>query len=256
MEDVALRPRSVSGLIEIKLTAGRERCGVALRFLAYRVAQVCHADALDHRRVAKHCWRAGEAVEESNSGAKQYRRDVDGEFVEEAGIQALLDGVSAVDPDGLPASGGFGLIHRAFNSVGHELDRRVGSRPTGGDVVGQDECGSPSVIPAPALGDVESASTGEHGTESGRETAKVLGARPRHLKRHRVRPPGVDFDFTRGEVPIEHFGHAIVEIGDVAVERHGHDCDKLRHCDVPFAGWRLRSGDGALSSRGVRPTYY
>ncbi len=32
---------------------------------------------------------------------------------------------------------------------------------------------------AQALGDVESASTGEHGAKSGRETAKVLGARPR-----------------------------------------------------------------------------
>jgi hypothetical protein len=28
---------------------------------------------------------------------------------------------------------------------------------------------------------------------------------------------------------LEHFGHPIVEIGDVAVERHGHDCDDLRH---------------------------
>ena len=33
---------------------------------------------------------------------------------------------------------------------------------------------------------------------------------------------------------VEHFGHAIVSVGDVAVERNGHDCDNLRHCDVPF----------------------
>jgi hypothetical protein len=39
-----------------KLTAGRERCGVGLR-LAYWVAQVCNADARDHRRVAKDGWR-------------------------------------------------------------------------------------------------------------------------------------------------------------------------------------------------------
>jgi hypothetical protein len=73
-------------LIETKLTAGRERCGVGLR-LAYGVAQVCNADARDHRRVAKDGWRAGEVVEESNSGAKKNRRDVDVDFVEEASIQ-------------------------------------------------------------------------------------------------------------------------------------------------------------------------
>jgi hypothetical protein len=48
---------------------------------------VRHADARDHRRVAKDDGRAGEAVEESNSGAEKNRRDVDVDFVEEAGIQ-------------------------------------------------------------------------------------------------------------------------------------------------------------------------
>src|SRR3954463_4642202 len=162
--------------------------------LAYWVAQVCNADARDHRRVAKDGWRAGEVVKESNSGAKKNRRDVDVDFVEEASIQQLLDGVSAVDPNRLPGGGGFGLVHGAFDAVGHEVDSRVGSRPSGRDVVGKDECWSPSVISAPALCDVESTSTGEHGTKSGRETAKVLGARPGHLERHGVRPSGVDFD--------------------------------------------------------------
>jgi hypothetical protein len=72
-----LAPRSTQG------------CGVGLR-LAHRVAQVCNADARDHSRVAKDGWRAGEAVEESNSGAKKYRRDVDVDFVEQPSIQALL----------------------------------------------------------------------------------------------------------------------------------------------------------------------
>jgi len=70
---------------------------------------VCNADARDHRRVANDGWRAGEVVEESSSGAKKNRRDVDVDFVEEASIQELLDGVSAVDPNGLPGGGGFGL---------------------------------------------------------------------------------------------------------------------------------------------------
>src|SRR5438093_6610991 len=216
-------------LTELKLTAGREGCGVRL-CLAYWVAQVCNADAPDHRRVAKDDWRAGEAVEESNSGAKKNRRDVDVDFVEEPRIQALLDGVGAVDANGLPGGGGFGLVHGACDAVAHEVDSRVGSRPSGGDVVGKYECWSPSVVSAPAVGDVEGASAGEHGTKSGRETAKVLAARPGHLERHGVRPSGVDFDVARVQVPVEHFGHTIVEVGDVAVERHGHDCDNLRHC--------------------------
>ena len=65
--------------------------------LAHWVAQVCNADARDHRRVAKDGWRAGEVVEESNSGAKKHRRDVDVDLVEETRIQALLDGVGALE---------------------------------------------------------------------------------------------------------------------------------------------------------------
>lgn len=60
--------------------------------LAHWVAQVCDADAGDHSRVAKDGWRAGQVVKESNSGAKKNRRDVDVNFVEEASIQALLNG--------------------------------------------------------------------------------------------------------------------------------------------------------------------
>ena len=70
----------------------------------YWVAQVCHADTRDHRRVAKDGWRAGEVVEQSNSGAKQHRRDVDADFVQQASIQQLLDGVSAVNPTDFPAA--------------------------------------------------------------------------------------------------------------------------------------------------------
>ena len=58
---------------------------------------MCNADALDHCRVAKDGWRAGEAVEESNSEVKKNRRDVHVDFVEEPSIQQLLDGVGAAD---------------------------------------------------------------------------------------------------------------------------------------------------------------
>jgi hypothetical protein len=58
-------------------------------------------------------------VEESNSGAEKNRRDVDADFIEEAGIQALLDCVGAVDADGLPDGGGFGFVQGAFDAVGY-----------------------------------------------------------------------------------------------------------------------------------------
>src|SRR5215213_5595326 len=118
--------------------------------------------------------------------------------------------------------------------------------PSVGDVVGKDECWSPGVISAPASGNFEGASAGEHGTEFGRETPNVLSARPGHLERHGVRSSGVDFDLSRGEIPVKHFGHAIAEVGDVAVERHGHDGDNLRffnnnisHADSPLQEFRI-----------------
>src|SRR4029078_6504459 len=76
------------------------------------------------------------------------------------------------------------------------------------------------------------------------ETAQVLGARRGHLERHAVRPAGVELDVPRFEVPVDHPGHAVVEIGDVAVERHGHDRDNLRHGDVPFEGTIMRFSGG------------
>ena len=72
--------------------------------LAYCEAHVGNADTRKHRRVAKQGWRAGEVIKESNSGAKKNRRDVDVDFVEEASIQAPLDGASAVDPTDFPAA--------------------------------------------------------------------------------------------------------------------------------------------------------
>jgi hypothetical protein len=115
---------------------------------------VCNADACDYRRVAKDGWRAGEVVKESNSEAKKNRHEVDVDFVEEASIQELLDGVGAMNPNGLPGGGGFGLVHGAFD--------------------------------------------------------------------------------------------AVVEVGDLAVERHGHDCDNLRHCVLLSSGGNCVQGIAPL----------
>jgi hypothetical protein len=59
---------------------------------------VCYADTRDHRRVAKDGWRDGEVVEESNSGAKKNRRDVDVDFVEEASIQGKYQSNTSATP--------------------------------------------------------------------------------------------------------------------------------------------------------------
>jgi hypothetical protein len=194
------------------------RVGVGLR-RAYWVAQVSDADAWDDGRVAEDDWGASEVVEESNSGAEKDRGDVDVDFVEESRVETLLDGVGAVDSNGLPGSCGFGLVDGGFDTVGDEVYGRVGTWPPVGDVVGEHECRSPGVVSAPSLGFVEGASAGEHGAKFGYETVKVLGARTGHAKRHGVRSSNGDFNVA-GEIPVEHFGHAIVEVGDVAVERH------------------------------------
>lgn len=88
-----------------RLLTTRPRVLGCLR-LADRVAQVRNADALNHRRIAKDGWRAGEVVKEPDPRAKKNRRDIDADLVEEASIQELLDGVGAVDPNVLPGRGG------------------------------------------------------------------------------------------------------------------------------------------------------
>src|SRR5258708_27570892 len=118
---------------------------------------MCDADAWDHGRVPEDDRGAGEVVEESNSGAKKNRCDVDVDLVEESSVETLLDGLGAVDSNGLPGSWGLGLVHSGLDTVGHEVHSRVGTRPPVGDVVGEHECRSPGVVPAPSLGFVKGA---------------------------------------------------------------------------------------------------
>ena len=56
-----------------------------------------------------------------------------------------------------------------------------------------------------------------HGAEFGNETVKVVCAGPRHAKCHGVGSSNGDFNVA-GEIPVRHFGDAIFEVGDVAVE--------------------------------------
>jgi hypothetical protein len=65
---------------------------------------VCDADARDHRRVAKDGWGDSEVVEESNSGAKKNRRDVDADFVEEAAFRSCWMVSAPWTPTDFPAA--------------------------------------------------------------------------------------------------------------------------------------------------------
>ena len=111
-------------LVETTLTAGRERCGVGL-CLAYWVTQVCNADARDYRRVAKDGWRAGEVVEESNSGAKKYRREVDvvPMVVEDAEFPVIAETTAYINDELKAAALLAGVSEiRAECGVGHSAD--------------------------------------------------------------------------------------------------------------------------------------
>src|ERR1041384_6468773 len=87
---------------------------VSESLVTYDVTQVGDADAGDHRRAAEAGGCASKMVEEPHARAKQDRRDVDTELVEEAGIQQLLDGVRAMDANIPSARGGLGLLHGAL----------------------------------------------------------------------------------------------------------------------------------------------
>jgi hypothetical protein len=85
------------------------------------------------------------------------------DFVDKPSIQQLLDGVGTMDSNGLASGGGSGLVHGASDAVGHEMDSRVGLRPSGGNVMRKYECWSPCVVSIPAAGNFESPSAGQHG---------------------------------------------------------------------------------------------
>jgi hypothetical protein len=133
--------------------------------LAHWVAQVCNADARDHRRVAKDGGRDGEVVEESNTGAKKNRRDVD---VDPSRRQAFSNcwmvsaPWTATDFSGAAALAWFtALSMPSVTNCTVELGR---GHPAGMSWVSTN-AGPPIIISIPVTGDVESTSTGEHGTK-------------------------------------------------------------------------------------------
>lgn len=113
--------------------------GVFLR-CTHGIAQVGYADTGDDGRVAQDGGRDGKALKETDAGTRQYRHEIDADFVEASGIRQLLDGVGPVNADGFTGSRGPGLIHGALDAVGHEVDCRTGAWPAGGNPVDTHEC--------------------------------------------------------------------------------------------------------------------
>lgn len=89
------------------------------------VAQVGDAEAGDHGRIAEDDRSAGKVIEESNAGAEQDGGEVDVDFIDQSGVEALLDGIRAVNAHGFPGDGG-------CDAVGDKVDGRTGTRPSAG----------------------------------------------------------------------------------------------------------------------------
>ena len=110
------------------------------------------ADTGDDGRIAEEGGRVREVVEESYSPAKQHGREIDVNRIEQPGVQALLNRLSAVYSHRLRGGGRFRPGDGAFDAVGHELDRRAGPRPPVGHLMGDDERrDTPRVLAVPAV---------------------------------------------------------------------------------------------------------
>jgi hypothetical protein len=61
-----------------------------------------------------------ELLKKANAAAEEDGDEVDGDFVEQAGFEALLGDIGGADTDVFVAGGPFGLDDGAFNAIGNE----------------------------------------------------------------------------------------------------------------------------------------
>src|SRR4029453_1639129 len=102
-------------------------------------------------------------VEHRDPGSEQQRNEVDVYLVEKPGVEALPDGVAAVNAHRAFAGGCGRSGHRALEPVGNEMYGRAGPGPSLRHVVSEDECrNSPPVLTAPAFGLFEGTAAREH----------------------------------------------------------------------------------------------
>ena len=71
-----------------------------------------------HARIAQRHGRVYEAVEQADTFTEQDCGEINVELVEQSGVQALLDRVSAMDADRLVASRRFGLCDGSLHAIG------------------------------------------------------------------------------------------------------------------------------------------
>ena len=163
------------------------------------------------------------------AGAEEHWDQVDVDRVEEPQLEALAGDVGARDRHRLVAGDGLGLLDGARDAVGDEGERRVGVRPVGRLLVGDDEDGrSGGVASAPATGDVEKRPSADQGAEVCHGILELLGAGLRGVKLAAV--AGHLRALWAALEPLEEVsGNVAVADFDEAVERHGHVGDDGAH---------------------------
>src|SRR5215212_3749314 len=94
---------------------------------------------LDHSCALELYGRRSQMVEQPYTPSEQYGHEVDGDFVEEPGPDALLRDARGAHGDALVARYGLRLLDRALDAISNERVRRSLVDPFPGNRVGDDE---------------------------------------------------------------------------------------------------------------------
>ena len=79
-----------------------------------------------------------EMVKQPDTAAQQHWHEVDVEFVEQSGLEALLRDARGADGNILVPGDFLGLCYRAFDAIADEGEDRILSCPFAGDGMGHD----------------------------------------------------------------------------------------------------------------------
>src|SRR5262245_36494272 len=115
---------------------------------AHLVNEMRDATAFDDCRVVEHHGWMSEVAEESHAVAEKNGREIDVEFVDDSGVETLLDDVGSRDTDRLLAGDGLCLRDRILDTVEDDCDRRVVAWPAFWRAVGDEEDGNANRMPA------------------------------------------------------------------------------------------------------------
>src|SRR3954463_6404396 len=155
-------------------------------------------------------------LEQADAIAEQDRNEIDVNFVEQPGFDALLRGRRGGNGDVFITGGSFGLSNGAFDAVGHKRKRRSFPDPFLSGVMGHDETWSKGRIAAPALGKIEHPATCYHRTRRCYRLCKQSGALWRDLERH---SPALHLKcFCSSKVPLEKLLHIVLRPGDKSIQ--------------------------------------